>query len=214
MCIARGRVSTLRQLELIYSVKLISYDADYPLEVDDEYWEHPDPEQWFKQPTGKPSLVTAFNVFLKLKKLLAFALRAVVGTPGWGLCSISLTMVFQYSINKSKIQLGVDGQQWEQHIVSSLNSALNSWVDAVPDHREPAQCLLLPMTDYLLTSTLGSQPTKHTVLPAISSIVRQLLSPPNHPPSTVYFFSAKALLRIFPLISYMHQRGTVLQPRC
>ena len=106
MCIARGRVSTLRQLELIYSVKLISYDADYPLEVDDEYWERPGPEQWFKQPVGKPSFVTAFNVFLKLKKLLAFALRADVSTPRWGSRSISLTMVFQYSINKSNIQLG------------------------------------------------------------------------------------------------------------
>lgn len=43
----------------------------------------------------------------------------------------------QYSINKSKVLLGFIGSRWEQHIVSELDSALNKWVDAVPDHREP-----------------------------------------------------------------------------
>ena len=41
----------------------------------------------------------------------------------------------QYSINKSKALLGFVGQQWEQHIVAELDSALNKWVDSVPDHR-------------------------------------------------------------------------------
>src|ERR1700722_11939255 len=41
----------------------------------------------------------------------------------------------QYSIKKSKILLGFVGQQWEQHIVSELDSALNKWIDSVPDHR-------------------------------------------------------------------------------
>ena len=42
----------------------------------------------------------------------------------------------QYSINKSKALLGFVGQQWEQHIVAELDSALNKWVDSVPDHRK------------------------------------------------------------------------------
>ena len=42
----------------------------------------------------------------------------------------------QYSINKSKALLGFVGQQWEQHIVAELDSALNKWIDSVPDHRE------------------------------------------------------------------------------
>ena len=41
----------------------------------------------------------------------------------------------QYSIKKSKILLGFVGQQWEQHIVAELDSALNKWIDSVPDHR-------------------------------------------------------------------------------
>ncbi|KAF8625882.1 hypothetical protein AX15_005149 [Amanita polypyramis BW_CC] len=92
------------------------FDVDYPLEVDDEYWEHPDPEQRFKQPPGKSSLITAFNLYLKLSQLLAFTLRTI------------------YAINKSKMLLGFVGGQWEQHIVAELDSALNKWVDSVPDH--------------------------------------------------------------------------------
>lgn len=43
--------------------------------------------------------------------------------------------MLQYSINKSKVRLGFVGQEWEQHIVAELDSALNKWIDAVPDHR-------------------------------------------------------------------------------
>ena len=62
----------------LYTYWLVSFDVDYPLEVDDEYWEHPDPKQMFKQPPGKPSLITAFNLFVKLNHLLAFTLRTIV----------------------------------------------------------------------------------------------------------------------------------------
>ena len=49
-----------------------------PIECDDEYWENDDPELAFKQPPGKPSLVTFFNCFLRLNQILAFALRTIV----------------------------------------------------------------------------------------------------------------------------------------
>ncbi|KAI0326454.1 hypothetical protein GY45DRAFT_1258946 [Cubamyces sp. BRFM 1775] len=92
------------------------FDLDLPIECDDEYWTHPDPEQAFKQPPGKPSTVTFFNCYIRLHQILAFALRTI------------------YSINKSKALLGFVGQQWEQHIVAELDSALNKWIDSVPDH--------------------------------------------------------------------------------
>lgn len=92
------------------------FDLDMPLECDDEYWEHPDPDKTFKQPPGKPSLVSHFVNVLKLNHILAFALRTI------------------YSINKLKILLGFVGQQWEQQIVAELDSALNKWIDDVPDH--------------------------------------------------------------------------------
>ncbi|RDB28769.1 Activator of stress genes 1 [Hypsizygus marmoreus] len=91
------------------------FDVDFPVECDDEYWDNPDPAQRFKQPPNKPSIITAFNLYLKLLQVLAIVLRTI------------------YSINKSKILLGFVGQQWEQHIVAELDSALNKWVDTVPD---------------------------------------------------------------------------------
>lgn len=92
------------------------FDLDLPVECDDEYWDHPDPSQRFKQPLNKPSLISQFNLYIKLNQVLAFSLRTI------------------YSINKSKILLGFVGPQWEKHIVAELDSALNKWVDSVPDH--------------------------------------------------------------------------------
>ena len=50
--------------------------------------------------------------------------------------SVSLTVhPLQYSINKSKQTLGYVGPEWEQRIVAELDSALNKWIDTVPEHR-------------------------------------------------------------------------------
>ncbi|KAG2018384.1 nuclear protein [Coprinopsis cinerea AmutBmut pab1-1] len=94
------------------------FDLEMPIECDDEYWETEcdDVEQRWKQPPGKPSLLTYFCLFLKLNQILAFSLRTI------------------YSINKSKILLGFIGPQWEQHIVAELDSTLNKWVDSIPSH--------------------------------------------------------------------------------
>lgn len=58
-----------------------SFDLDYPLEVDDEYWDHPDPDQSWKQPPNKPSLITAFSYHLRLTHILGLASRALVRGP-------------------------------------------------------------------------------------------------------------------------------------
>ncbi|KAJ8522471.1 hypothetical protein ONZ45_g984 [Pleurotus djamor] len=91
------------------------YDVEYPLEVDDEYWTSEDPDLAFKQPPGTISKMTAFNLMLKLVEILAVALRAL------------------YSANKSRLWVGVMGPNWEQRVVSELDSELNSWLDSVPD---------------------------------------------------------------------------------
>ncbi|KZT29634.1 hypothetical protein NEOLEDRAFT_1055289 [Neolentinus lepideus HHB14362 ss-1] len=92
------------------------FDLDMPMECDDEYWDHPDPEKAFKQPSNRPSKLSAFNCYLKLNQILAAALRTI------------------YCINKSKILLGFVGQEWEQRIVAELDSELNKWFDSVPAH--------------------------------------------------------------------------------
>ncbi|KAJ7021863.1 fungal-specific transcription factor domain-containing protein [Mycena alexandri] len=92
------------------------FDLAMPIECDDEYWENDDPALVFKQPDGKPSQVTFFRCFLQLNNVLAFALKIL------------------YALNKTKRLLSERDPDWEEHIVSELDSALNSWVDSIPAH--------------------------------------------------------------------------------
>ncbi|PBK73560.1 hypothetical protein ARMSODRAFT_638994 [Armillaria solidipes] len=90
-------------------------DAEFPVDCDDEYWEHPDPEQAFVQPPDKPSLLSFFVSYLALNRILALCLRTV------------------YSLNRSKTLFVFVGK-WKQDLVAELDSFLNKWVDSVPDH--------------------------------------------------------------------------------
>ncbi|KAF9463753.1 fungal-specific transcription factor domain-containing protein [Collybia nuda] len=92
------------------------FDLDMPIECDDVYWEHRDPQQCFKQQSKRPSVITYFCLYIRLSQILATVLRSV------------------YAINKQKILLGFVGPQWEEKLVADLDSALNSWADSVPDH--------------------------------------------------------------------------------
>jgi hypothetical protein len=88
----------------------------------------------FKQPPGKPSKVAFFISMLQQNEILAFTLRTVVSAASDPMSARANTR--QYTINKSKPLLGYTGDKWEQHIVSQLDSALNKWVETVPDHRK------------------------------------------------------------------------------
>ncbi|KAI0248861.1 hypothetical protein BJV78DRAFT_1363240 [Lactifluus subvellereus] len=93
-----------------------NYDVELPIECDDEYWENPDPTLAFKQRPGKPSHVAYFNHLIKINILHSHALRTI------------------YSINKSRSTKGPREKGWQEHTVASLDSALNSWFDSIPDH--------------------------------------------------------------------------------
>jgi hypothetical protein len=56
----------------------ISFDLDLPVDCDDEYWDHPDPEKRFKQPPNKPSSVISFILYIKLQQVYAFSIRTIV----------------------------------------------------------------------------------------------------------------------------------------
>ncbi|KAG6819032.1 hypothetical protein H0H93_016104 [Arthromyces matolae] len=94
------------------------FDLDLPIECDDEYWEHPDPKLRWRQPNPEknPSVIAYFNWYIRLNQILGFLLRTV------------------YAINKSLILHGFVGQNWEERIVSELDSALNNWTATLPDH--------------------------------------------------------------------------------
>ena len=88
------------------------FDADYPILVDDEYWDTGDPERDFKQPPGllPDPAVAAFIQLLKLDHVLGAALRTI------------------YAVNRLP-EHGPD----QRAIVVELDSALNAWADSVPD---------------------------------------------------------------------------------
>lgn len=88
------------------------FNADYPIEVDDEYWDTGDTERDFKQPEGKISLITSFVQTLKLDHIMGAILQNV------------------YAINKLPEQRADIAAQ--RAIVVELDSALNSWADNVP----------------------------------------------------------------------------------
>ncbi|KAJ7772566.1 fungal-specific transcription factor domain-containing protein [Mycena maculata] len=98
------------------AIHVEDYDVELPLEVDDEYWEHPDPEQAFKQPPGKPSLLTYFICHIRLCEILGSTLRRL------------------YASNKSRLLMGLVGHEWEQRAVAELDSAMNEFLGSLPEH--------------------------------------------------------------------------------
>ncbi|KAF9073616.1 putative fungal-specific transcription factor [Rhodocollybia butyracea] len=101
-----GRPATIHEEE---------YDVELPINCDDEYWEHPDPDMAFKQPTGTPSKLSFFIHYLKLMDILAYATRTIY--------PIRQTTLF----TRPKIHP-------TQQLIADLNSSLNQWLDAVPEH--------------------------------------------------------------------------------
>ncbi|KAF8198781.1 fungal-specific transcription factor domain-containing protein [Mycena galopus ATCC 62051] len=92
------------------------FDIQLPTECDDEYWEPEDPAQAFRQPPGKPSSITFFNSCIRLSNILAFVLHLL------------------YSSSKAKNLYAAGDRVWDEHIVAELDSALNKWIDRIPEH--------------------------------------------------------------------------------
>ncbi|KAK1222311.1 Gypsy retrotransposon integrase-like protein 1 [Marasmius sp. AFHP31] len=94
------------------------FDCELPSECDDEYWETSDPGQAFVQPAGKPSILSYFVTFLKLLDIIGFAQRTL------------------YPFRKSQLWSGMEisGIEWKRKAVIELDSALNKFMDEIPDH--------------------------------------------------------------------------------
>ncbi|KAJ7753042.1 fungal-specific transcription factor domain-containing protein [Mycena maculata] len=102
-----GSSATTRPLTISTS----DIDLDYPVECDDEYWESADPTTAFKQPPGKPSVVSYTIAYLKLIEILRMAQRTI------------------YLVKPSDRP-----PDWPRTAMAALDSALNEWLDMVPDH--------------------------------------------------------------------------------
>ncbi|KIY67549.1 hypothetical protein CYLTODRAFT_396884 [Cylindrobasidium torrendii FP15055 ss-10] len=94
-------------------------DADYPLEVDDEYWPGEmlaDPHNPWRQPIDVPCKASAFVEHLKLLEIYSFAEGTI------------------YSIRRAPFWDSIGCPEWGRNIVVELDSALNAWLDNLPDH--------------------------------------------------------------------------------
>ncbi|KAJ7115138.1 fungal-specific transcription factor domain-containing protein [Mycena crocata] len=98
------------------AIHIEDYDVDLPLDVEDEYWENPNLEEAFKQPPGKPSLLSYFIPHIRLCEILSSALRLL------------------YASDKAKTRMGWVGRDWTQHAISELDSAMNEFLGSLPDH--------------------------------------------------------------------------------
>ncbi|KAJ3932402.1 MAG: fungal-specific transcription factor domain-containing protein [Lentinula lateritia] len=95
------------------AVKEDDFDLELPLECDDEFWEHPtDP---FVQPKGQRSQMSFWYQNVKLLRIA-------------GLVKDNL-----YSTRKSAPWLDSSAAS-NADIVIEIDSALNNWLDALPDH--------------------------------------------------------------------------------
>ncbi|KAI0754385.1 fungal-specific transcription factor domain-containing protein [Daedaleopsis nitida] len=105
-------------------------DLALPTELDDEYWGPLEGDPSRQQPPDKPSKITFFVFYIKSAQVLAYTSRTL------------------YSIKKSKNQLAQSDTEWEQRVVSELDSALNKWMHALPAHLrwDPEQPDVLWMT--------------------------------------------------------------------
>lgn len=59
-----------------------------------------------------------------------------------------MSFLFQYCIDKSKVLLGLVSDDWQEQVVSQLNTALDEWVDSVPEHSQSLLfCLIRGLTN-------------------------------------------------------------------
>ncbi|THU95658.1 hypothetical protein K435DRAFT_966309 [Dendrothele bispora CBS 962.96] len=121
------------------------FDLELPLEVDDEYWETEDPSAAFKQPEGVPCKITAFNLWIKLTQIIAFALRTL------------------YPLNTSKLVYGRIPMPGPKAIVQQLETTLSEWADSIPEYLKWSNQIKDPIfvnqsaalyTNYYLTQIL------------------------------------------------------------
>ncbi|KAJ7680622.1 fungal-specific transcription factor domain-containing protein [Mycena polygramma] len=108
------------------------FDQDLPIECDDEYW-----DANFKQPKDRPSELSYFICYAKLLEIQAAVTTAI------------------YSPRKPKDFGGHSFPQTDAQSLMSFDSALNSWLNNVPEHLrwDPDRKNMLHLTQSALLHT-------------------------------------------------------------
>jgi hypothetical protein len=114
----------------MYSSDTDSLDAEYPLEVDDEFWENDDSQLAFQQPPDKPSTIVAFNLWLRLTDIAASTMHSLVGHTH----SVITSRLYLYDRKDYNEHDGHSSGLRVEEILNRLNESLTEWAEKVPRH--------------------------------------------------------------------------------
>ncbi|KAG7098332.1 hypothetical protein E1B28_000293 [Marasmius oreades] len=95
-----------------FAIHQDDFDAELPIECDDEYWETADPELAFKQPSDKASYISSFVALVRLTEILSFSVKSL----------------FSFTKLQPRDQVA------EQQAVTEVDSALNDWKSRLSQH--------------------------------------------------------------------------------
>ncbi|KIK55551.1 hypothetical protein GYMLUDRAFT_175484, partial [Collybiopsis luxurians FD-317 M1] len=124
MALGRPRLSNMREwvkfMKLDYThIQVVhgSLDLELPAMCDDEYWEPSNPDDVLKQPKYTPSKLAFWVHLIKLMEIVSLAQQRIYSAShldSWGPTTLSAA-------------------EWNQKAVMELDSALNEWINALPD---------------------------------------------------------------------------------
>ena len=120
----------------------------------------------------------------------------------------------QYSVNRHGPIMGTREKGWEEITVASLDSALNSWFDSLPDHRGSTLDGAPLLAYRSLSSALGSPTGESNLLRSISSTTHCLLLYSDYDPSTVHTYCPERERFVFSCIRNLCKRCPCFQPCC
>lgn len=110
-------------------------DVELPIDIDDEIlFNTPEDQPLPKQPADKPALIHGFLCSLRLDEIVGRTLKTV------------------YALHKTKVRFGINSKEWDERLVTEIDSALNNWLDTVPQHLryDPHE----PNDEWLMQSSL------------------------------------------------------------
>jgi hypothetical protein len=123
----------------------------------------------------------------------------------------------QYSIKKSKMLQDFVGaeSEWEQKVVSHLDSSLNEWVDSLPDHRASLRLklVLTSASDGAPFSPLGSKPGRPSLLLPVGRDLVRILSSTDERPPTLRIADRQAGREGVPFARDLSERGPRVHTR-
>ncbi|KAJ7072263.1 hypothetical protein C8F01DRAFT_1076366 [Mycena amicta] len=100
-----AKKSTIFALSEAVLLRVVSFDLDPCLEVNDEFWE--DCDHPFQQPSNVPCRITYFNLWLRLSQIVTFTVKTILGRI-------------------AKVRT--------DEVIAQLTLALQDWIHSLPDY--------------------------------------------------------------------------------